>query len=457
MSTKPQTIDNAGLPVLQGSIFQLSDRLLESGPPIRNIVAGAVVVAVVGLGGFGVWAGTAPLAAGAVAAGTVRVDTNKKTVQHLEGGIIREILVREGDRVRAGQVLVRLDPVAVKADRGVLENQLLTATAEEARLSAERDGAPSVIFPAALASSLWRPEVAAIVGTQREIFQSQRSALAADIAVQQRKVAQQQAQMEALSKQIVASERQIALFQEELDTALVLLDKGYEKKPRVLGLQRNIAQSESELSALRGRLDTARETIAESKAQMESLRNQRAKAISDDLEKARNKRAEAEKQLQKTADKLERVDVVAPQDGYVIGLKHFTAGAVVGSGGVILDIIPDNENLVLYVKVNPIDIDVVHEGLPAQVRLVAYKQRIVPTLDGVVTQVSADAVVDEQSKGQFYMTRIEVKPSDLERLPGVKLFPGMPVEAIILTGERTLLDYLLRPVLDSFAHAFKEQ
>jgi HlyD family type I secretion membrane fusion protein len=445
------------MPGSERDIFVLSDRLMERGPPIHRIVVTAIAIAAVALGGFGVWAALAPLATGAIAAGNVRVDTNKKTVQHLEGGIIREILVREGDRVRAGQVLVRLDPVAAKADRSVLQNQLLTTLAEEARLTAERDGANSIALPPQLLSEQQRPEVAAIVATQAQIFRSQRWALESDIAVQLKKVGQQQAQVDALTKQIATTQRQITLFAEELKTAQELLEKGYERKPRVLGLQRNIAQTEGDLSSLLGRLDTAKETIAESQAQIEALRQQRGKAISEDLEKVRAKRAEVEQQLQKTSDKLDRVDVVAPQDGLVLGMKFFSPGAVVGTGGAILDIIPADENLVMYVKLNPLDIDVVREGLPAQVRLVAYKQRIVPTLAGRVTQVSADAVVDETSKGQFYMVRVEVSPSELAHIPNVKLYPGMPVEAVILTGERTVLDYLLRPLLDSFAHAFREQ
>jgi HlyD family type I secretion membrane fusion protein len=433
------------------------EEMLRRGPNIGGLVFAFLCVTSLFFGGLAVWSASAPLATGAIAQGMVRVDTNKKTIQHLEGGIIREILVRDGDRVRSGQVLVRLDPMAVQADRAVLENQMWTAQLEEARLLAERKGASDLDIPAALKPFVSRPEVAHLISVQRGILASQRSAVRADIDVQVKKIAQQQAQVEALNVQIASTQEQIRLFKEELATAQDLLAKGYERKPRVLGLQRSVAQSEGELSSLNGRLETANQIIGEMRAQIEVIRKQRDKVISDDLDKARSKKEEADQQLRKSTDKLRRIDVVAPQDGYVLGLKFFTAGAVVGAGAPILDIVPDNENLVLYAKVNPLDIDVVHEGLPAQVRLIAYKQRVVPTFPGRVTQVSADAVTNDASKGQFYTARIEVAPEELSKVSGVKLYPGMPIEAIILTGERTLLDYLLRPLLDSFNHSFREQ
>lgn len=433
------------------------ETMLHEGPRIGGPVVTFLCVTAIFFGGLAAWSAMAPLASGAVAQGMVRVDTNKKTIQHLEGGIIREILVRDGERVRAGQALVRLDPMAVQADQTVLQNQSWAAQLEEARLLAERAGEDDFNIPAALKPFASRRDLAALISVQRNIIRSQRSAMQGDIDVQGKKIAQQQAQIESLNTQIVSTLEQIRLFKEELATAQDLLARGYERKPRVLGLQRSIAQAEGDLSSLNGRLETAGQTIAELRAQIEAIRRQRDKIISDDLEKARSKKEEAEQQLRKGADKLRRIDVVAPQDGYVLGLKFFTAGAVVGAGAPILDIVPDNETLVLYAKVNPLDIDVVHEGLPAQVRLIAYKQRIVPTLPGLVTQVSADAVTDDSSKGQFYTARIEVKPEELSRIPGVKLYPGMPIEAVILTGERTLLDYLLRPLLDSFSHSFREQ
>ncbi|MDP2333887.1 MAG: HlyD family type I secretion periplasmic adaptor subunit [Reyranella sp.] len=445
------------LPSTEGSVLRRSEAILREGPPIRATVLATLATAVIAFGGFGGWAATAHLASGAIAQGTVRSDSNKKTVQHLEGGIIREILVKEGDRVSAGQVLVRLDPIAVKSDRSVVENQVFTALAEIARFTAEQFGAETITFPPELLAARERPQIAALIRTQEHIFASQRAALLGDIDVHEKKIEQQRAQIEALTQQIVTTRRQIQLFQEELAGAEELFAKGYEKKSRVLGLQRSVAAASGDLSSLQGKLETARETIAESRAQIEAVRRQRTKAASDDVEKSRAKHAEVEQQLQKITDKLERIDIVAPQDGYVLGLKYFTPGAVVGGGGTILDIIPDNDTLVMYVRINPLDIDVVHEGLPAEVRLVAYKQRVVPNLKGKVTQVSADSVLEEGSKTQFYMARVEVPAEELALYPNVKLYPGMPVEAVILTGERTVLDYLIRPMLDNFAHAFKEQ
>lgn len=445
------------VPATQRSIFTLSDQLLEQGPPIRSTVLAAAVIAVVGVGGFGVWAATAPLASGAVASGMVRVDTNRKTVQHLEGGIIRDILVREGDRVRAGQALARLEAVAVEADREVLQNQVFSALAEEARLVAERDGKAQIVLPVELWQRREEPAIAALLATQEQLFRSERAALESHSSIQLKRIEQQRALMEALTKQLSLVEKQIELFSEELATAEEMLAKGYERRPRVLALQRNVAAVESERASVQGKIETARETIAEAEAQIEALRRQRANVIAAELEKARARRTEAEELLRKTGDKLARIEITAPQDGVVLGMKYFAPGAVVPPGGALLDIVPDDENLVLEVRVSPLDIDVVREGLEAQVRLVAFKQRTTPTLTGRVTQVSADAIVEERTQQSFYQVRIEVGPDELARVPNVKLTPGMPVEAVILTGDRTLLDYLLRPLLDSFAHAFREQ
>jgi HlyD family type I secretion membrane fusion protein len=445
------------LPATQRNIFTLSDQLMEQGPPIRSTVIASAVIALVGLGGFTVWAGTAPLASGAIASGMVRVDTNRKTVQHLEGGIVREILVREGERVKAGQVLARLEAVAVEADREVLQNQINTALADEARLAAERDGKQEIVLPAELWRRREEPALAALLANQEQLFRSERAALDANTAIHRRRIEQQRALIDALTKQKGFIEKQVELFAEELKTAEEMLAKGYERKPRVLGLQRSLAGAEGELTSVQGKIGTAAETVAESEAQIEALRGQRRNAIAAELEKARAKRAEGEETLRKTGDKLRRVEVNAPQDGVVLGLKFFASGAVVPPGGALLDIVPENENLVLQVRVNPLDIDVVREGLEAQVRLVAFKQRTTPTLTGRVTQVSADAIVDEKAQQSYYQVRIDVGPEELSRVPDVKLTPGMPVEAVILTGDRTLLDYLVRPLLDSFAHAFREQ
>jgi HlyD family type I secretion membrane fusion protein len=365
--------------------------------------------------------------------------------------------VREGERVKAGQPLVRLEATAVEVDREVLQNQVYSAMAEEARLVAERDGNAQIVLPAVLWERRAEPAIAALLSTQEQIFRSQRAALESEQSIHLKRIEQQRALRDALAKQIGYVEKQIELFGEELKTAEEMLAKGYERRPRVLGLQRSLAAVEGERSSIQGRIQTAEETIAESQAQVEALRQKRISLIAGELDKARARRAEAEELLRKASDKLARVEIVSPQDGVVLGMKYFSPGAVVPPGGALLDIVPDDENLVLQVRVSPMDIDTVREGLEAQVRLVAFKQRTTPTLTGRVTQVSADAIVDEKAQTSYYQARIEVGPEELARVPHVKLTPGMPVEAVILTGDRTLLDYLVRPLLDSFAHAFREQ
>ncbi len=447
-----------GLPALaEQNVVEYGETLLRKGPPVAGTVALALFATALGLGGFGYWAATAPLASGAVAAGEVRVDTNRKTVQHFEGGIVRELLVREGQRVRAGQALVRLDPLAAQVDRAVLQNRLVTAMAEEARLVAERDLSPRIDFPKEVIARKDAPEIAAVLRTQTEMFDSQRRALEGEIAVHTKRIDQARALIASLAGQVESTRRQLALINEEAATAREMLRKGYERKPRVLALERRAFELEGERTALEGKIATSRETIAESEASIEALRRKRGNAVAGELDKARSRRAEAEEQLRKASDQLKRTDVLAPQSGVVLGLKYFAPGAVVPAGGAILDIVPDDERLVMTVRVSPLDIDVVREGLSAEVRFVAYKQRITPTLSGRVVHVSPDAVTDQKSQLTYYLARLEVGAHELGRVPAVKLYPGMPVEAVILTGDRTLLDYLLRPVLDSFAKAFREQ
>jgi HlyD family secretion protein len=414
---------------------------------------------VLGLGGFALWSSTASLSSAAVAPGAVQVDSNRKAVQHLEGGIVREILVREGQRVREGDVLVRLDEVAARADRDLLHARLVLAVAEEARLTAERDGADTMDLPGGLpgAEGLDAAGVEAIIAEQREIFARRRSSLDNEITVHMKRIERQRSVISTATRQIQPLDNQLALMADELKTAKDLLAKGWARKPQVLELERRHSALESERAELDGRIAGAKETIYESEAQIAALRSQRASEVTDELSKARSRRAEAEEQMRKAGDKLRRIEITAPQDGVVLGMKYFTPGAVVPPGGDILELVPENERLVVEVRVNPLDIDVVHEGLPAQVRLVAFKQRVTPTVSGRVTRVSADALLDQKTGAQYYLARVELDAEEMAALPDAQLYPGMPAEALILTGERTFLGYLSKPILDSFAHAFREE
>lgn len=323
---------------------------LSAEPPIRPyVVRGGIVVAVL-LGGFGMWAATAPLTSAAIAPGTVKVDSSRKTVQHLEGGIIREILVREGDMVRQGQVLVRLDPVEAEADVNVIREQIA-----------------------------------------------------------------------ALKAEIQVSQQQLPTVEEQLSDAQSLYAKGYGRKPQLFELQREVTRLKGDIAANGSRLLALRE------------------------------------QERKASAKAARGDVTAPQDGVIMNLRVHTRGGIIQPGGEILDLVPARDELIVEVKIQPMDIDVVRPDLPATIRFVAYKQRTTPTVDGKVTRVSPDAITETQTGRTYFVATIEVNKQELRRVTNVKLYPGMPIEAAIISGKRTMLAFLFQPFSDSFARAFQEE
>jgi len=426
-------------------------------PAISTHVFGGLAVIGLLFGCFGLWAATAPLTSAAVAPGVVKVDSNRKTVQHLEGGIIREILVREGDTVRQGQALVRLDGLDAESDHDAVRGELDSALAGEARLKAQRDGLAAISFPPDLSARRSEPAVAEAMAGQERIFRDQAQVEASEVEVWQQRISQFHAQMSALAARVAAYEIQLPSLREELADARTLLKKGYGIKSRVLQLERQIVAAQGEAAANRASIESLRQQVAEANAQIDNGRLSYIKKAAEDLRDIQTKRVDLEKALQKTGARAARREVVAPEDGVVMNLRYFTPGGVVPPGGIILDLVPDQDKMVLDVKIQPLDIDVVRPGLPATVRLVAYKQRTTPTVEGSLTRVSADAEVDERSGATFYRATVEVGADELRKLPQVKLYPGMPVDVSVVTGKRTMLEYLFQPVADSFAHAFREE
>jgi len=319
-------------------------------PPIRSyVVRGKIVIAFL-FGGFGLWATLAPLASAVIAPGAVKVDTYRKTVQHFEGGIVREILVREGDLVKEGQVLVKLDAGDATADLNAFRGQIGALEAENATL-----------------------------------------------------------------------EQELPSAEEQLRDQQTLYSKGYSRKPQLFELERAVARMKGDISANENRLLSLREQERKAKA------------------------------------KAERNIVTAPQEGVVMNLRVHTVGGVIAPGASILDIVPIRDKLVIEVKIQPIDIDVVRPNLPTTVRFVAYKQWMTPVIEGKVTRVSADAVTEERTAMTYFLATVEVDADQLLRVPQVKLYPGMPIEAAVVTGKRTMLAFLLQPFTDSFARAFREE
>ncbi len=427
----------------------------------RPRIGRAVVVGLAVLGLFfgllGGWAALAPLTSAAVASGVVKVDSNRKTVQHLEGGIIAALVVQNGDRVGAGELLVRLDAAQARAGWALLRGQHDALAARAARLAAERDGAAAIAFDGDLAARRADPAVAAILAGQETVFASRRTTLAGQLDILRQRQEQLEAEIASRRAQLAAARRQQALLGEEIADVQVLVKKGLERRTRLLGLRRQQAALEGAQGEQQGLIARARQQIGEARLQIINRRNGQIDQVVAELAEVRSRLGELKERLVASRDVLARRAIVSPIAGTVVNLRFFTPGGVIGPGEPILDIVPLDDRLVVEARIRPLDIDVVRPGLAAEVRLTAFKQRTTPTLKGRVAYVSADRLVDGASGVAYFTARIEIPAGELARLAGVALYPGMPAEVMVVTGRRTALGYLLDPLTASLGRAFREE
>lgn len=427
-----------------------------AGPRTRGAILLGFAAIALFFGGFAAWSALAPLSEAAVAPGMIKVEGMRRTIQHLEGGVVREILVRDGDRVRAGQVLMRLDDIRAAADLEALRSQHWSLLAQDARLAAEIEEAPAIVFPAALSGNGEARARDAMDG-QRAVFEARRAALASQVAVQEARIGQQEAIIAGATGQIRAQRRQLALIRQEEELTRTLVQQGLQRLPTLLALQRSAAALEGQGDDLAAQAGRARQAIAEAHGGIAALLGQRREEAATEQRDIRTRIAEVEERLRAARDVERRREILAPEDGTILDLRLVTIGAVVRSGDPVMDLVPARDRLVAEVNLQPFDIDVVHPGLIAEIRLPAFKQRLVPYLNGHVTFVAQDVTTDERTRQSHYRVQILIDADQLARLPGVHLVPGMPVEAMIRVGERSFLRYITQPIRDSFARAFREQ
>ncbi len=406
--------------------------------------------------GFGAWAGFAPLAEASVAPGLIKVEGSRRVIQHLEGGIVREIPVRDGAKVTAGQVLMRLSDMQADAGLETQRAQRWALLAQDARLSAEIGGARMVAFPADLLASELPRAVDAVAG-QRALFEVRQASLTSQVQVLQARIEQQQATISGARGQLVATRRQLELIRQEEGMRRGLVRQGLARLPDLLALQRALAGFEGTIQDLNGQIERANGAISEARQQIQQVIDQRMQEVSTELREVRGKLAETEERLRAATDSMTRRDIVAPEAGTIVNLRIFTLGAVVKPGDPVMDLVPEQDRLVAEVNVQPYDIDVVYPGLQSEIRLPAFKQRLVPYLHGHVTWVAADVTTNDQTRQQYYRAYILIDREQLARLPDVFLTPGMPVEAHIQIGQRTFFRYMTQPIRDSFNRAFREQ
>ena len=451
------------------SFRSAASSLLEEAPasPMPRIhaplVAGAAVMAVFVVG-FGLWSSFAPLQSAAVASGVVAVESYRKTVQHLEGGIIEQILVKDGDYVTEGQPLVRLDDTRARTSYAAVEGQLWDATAREARLMAERDGKEAITFPPQLLDRANKDATASqVIAGQQTIFAARHTLLESKIAAIRQRIQESKEEIKGLTAQDTAAQTRLNLVAVEISDSRKLLASGLDRKSHLLQLQRDQAEIQGNRGQLSAQIARAQQTIAEAEVDILTLQHDSAAEVAQQLRETEEKVHELREQLQAAADVLSRIEVRAPEAGVVTDLRVHTPGGVVKPGDPLLDLVPKADRMIVKARVRPEDSDSVRVGLPALVRLLPYKQRRTPPVEGTVAYLSADRLVDDrpeagQPMGQpYYLAKIEIDAAALKKLPEVQLVPGMPAEVMIETGKTTVALYTLSPILDSFDRAFREK
>jgi HlyD family type I secretion membrane fusion protein len=431
-------------------------------PPTRGVVLLGLISMAIFIGGFSAWSFFAPLAEAAIAEGVISVEGEHRVIANQEGGSVQELLVHDGDHVRAGQVLIRMNDAQASATAETAKAQRWTLLAQLARLDSESAGDSKIQFqPELLAAAGGRgldaARAANAMSVQRALFEARTVGLNSQISVLQDRIDQQLAVISSAEQQQRATQQQLDLIQREVDVKQTLLSKGLARLSEVLDLQRSQAALNGTLGDLAGQIQRAHATIAESRSSMRQTRDQRLQDVSDDRRDARSKLNETEDNLRAAQDVAVRRDIVAPEDGTILSMRVFNVGAVVKPGDTVMELVPSRDRLVAQANLSPNDIDVVYPGLDAQIRLPAFKQRLVPFVSGRVIFVASDVTTDEKTKTDYYKMQILVDRDQLDHLPNVHLTPGMPVEAMVQLGERSFFHYITQPIRDSFHRAFSEQ
>ncbi len=416
-----------------------------------------LVVVVLFFGFFGLWSVTAKLESAVIAPGVVEVEGNRKVVQHPDGGVVRAIMVKDGDLVHQGQSLIQFDQLQVRAGRDIARALVNSLLAQQARLTSERDGTASIIFPIQLvAAGATDPATASLMQSQRALFAARRDALAQKFNALREQIAQSGSAADGMHGEVAALEQQRALVLTELDSTQKLYEKGYATRNRVLELQRAAAALEGQRLEYTGNAGRMQHGAAEAEAEILQLRQDWLSDVSTQLNDVQGKLVDATERLGAVQAVLDDTNVRAPVTGRVMGLSMHTIGGVIAKGEPILQIIPAQGPQIVSARISPVDAEHVWAGMRTDIRLIATKTVNAPILHGKVTSRSADRVVDERTGQAYYSVEIAIPPSEVARLRAFGLSPGMPVEVVVPTGERTALGYLLEPLTNSFHHGLKE-
>ena len=428
-----------------------------AGRSIRRHVLTAIAVIVLLAGGLGGWAMTTELSGAVIASGTLVVETNVKKVQHPTGGVVGELRVRDGDHVKRGDIVVRLDDTVTRANLAIVAKGLDETEAREARLEAERDDDEAIDFPVALLSRKSDPEVARVLAGEQSLFDLRRKARLGQQSQLREQIAQLEDEIVGLGGQVDSKKREIELIAHELKGVRELWDKRLVAISRMMALERDGARLSGERDGLISKIASAKGKIAEIKLQIIQIDQNLRSDVAKELREIQGKSAELVERKVAAEDQLMRIDIRAPQTGIVHQLAVHTVGGVVQASEPLMLVVPETDQLTVEAKLPPQNIDQVAIGQRATLRFSAFNQRTTPEIGGVVHTISGDITQDQRSGASYYVVRITMPDEEVARLHGLKLVAGMPVEAFIQTGDRTVISYLVKPLHDQIMKAFRER
>jgi HlyD family type I secretion membrane fusion protein len=416
---------------------------------------GYIIIALT-FGVLGTWVAFAPLDSSVHASGTLSNQAGRQTIQHLEGGIVRKIDVKEGQKVKAGQVLFELDPTQANAGYEIARNQFLALLAAQSRLEAERDNKSQIAWPAELRNTT-DPAVARAVADESRQFTERRTSVQGQIDVLEAQRSQYKSEIDGIDRQSSGLKEQLTYIDDELGGLKQIYDKGLVPRPRLLALERERASLTGSIGRLIGDRAKTQQGYGEATLRIRQLRQEFYEKVSAEIGENRVKLTDIQQREVVAADSLKRINLVSPVDGVVQNIRFFTVGAVVRPSEAVLDIAPDGEDLMIRAQFSVTDVDNIHPGMRTEVRLPSFHSRKMPVLRGTIETISRDRIIDEAAKSAYYLAIVRVDDKDLPKQVAARITAGMPAEVIVPTGERTVLQYLLEPLTDSLRKTMREE
>ncbi|MDQ7729493.1 HlyD family type I secretion periplasmic adaptor subunit [Halomonas sp. SpR8] len=417
-----------------------------------------MIILLVAFGGFGTWAALAQLSVSVIASGTVSVESFKRTVQHLEGGIVSQINVEDGDHVQVGDVLLVLDGTQSQSQLDIARSNWFIASAQEARLLAEQQGADSISFYDELQNmAQGNQRLSEILDVQSSLFLSRRSSLQSEISALDAQIQQFREQIDGLQQAIDINQQRIQSLNGEIDDYQSLFREGLGNNQRIRELERQVLSFASELANARAQIAQLYSRISENRSRIEAQRQNYQQEIGEQLRQVQSQISESRERIVALHDLVGRTELIAPVSGTVVGLDIHTVGAVIRGGEPIMSVVPDNEGFIVEARIPAQDIDNIYPGQTSEIRFSAFNQRTVPVFEGVINHVSADSFQDENTGVRYYRALLQVSERSRERMTdSIQLLSGMPAEVMIHTGEKTLFAYLTQPVTDMLKRAIRQ-